>query len=260
MVLASWVGFLKPLFGYYLIVDRHSNFKIHTLQSKSPKYRIFHWLSRYSLRKADLSILTNQPLVDMVNKMGAEGFVMPDRFPRLPLAEVQDLGEKSHVLFICTFADDEPLDEVIKAAELLGDEVLFHVTGNPAKAESGIVSSAPSNIVFEGYLAEKDYQSLLASVDVVLTLTTMPHTMQCGAYEAVAAFRPLVFGPDNAMVEYFSQGRVVTQLDGKSIAASISEAIKRGDQLKHEARQLHSERSEWWDKNLKSFYSRVGSR
>ncbi len=253
MVLAAWAGFLKPFLGYTLIVDRHSNFKFHTRRSRALKYRVFHAFSRYSLARADLTIVTNQPLVSHVNEAGGRGFVMPDRFPQLEHEGVVDLGPGHHILFICTFADDEPLEEVFASARELGPEVHFHVTGNASKGDKDQLALAPPNVRFTGFLPDADYQALLRSVDVVLALTTMPHCMQCGAYEAVSAGRPLVFGPDPAMVEYFYKGRVVTEIEPAALAAALKEALENRDRLAREAQEVFVERGQWWDANLEQF-------
>ncbi len=257
VVLASWACLLRPFFGYYLIVDRHSNFKLHKLDSKELKYRVFYKFSGHSLRHADLTIVTNEPLVELLEEMGGRGFVMPDRFPELPLAEKRDLGPGKHALYICSFDDDEPVSEVMDAARLLGSGVTLHVTGKFSKAAPGVVDTAPDNVNFTGFISEEEYQSLLASVDTVLTLTTMPHTMQCGAYEAVTASRPLVFGPDKAMVQYFDKGCVVTELKAASIAKSIEQALNDCENLMAESKLLHRERSAWWNNNLKEFFGLV---
>ncbi len=226
LFLASLVCLLRPLFGYRLVVDRHSSFKLDTMGSRSPKYRLFHLLSRYTVRTADLTIITNEPLKSLVEEWGGVGFVLPDKFPELPLARRIDLGPGRHVLFICTFSDDEPVADVLEAARLLGDGTTVHVTGNVQGKRPDLPGQAPPNVHFTGFLPEDEYQSTLASCDVVLALTTKPHIMQCGAYEAVSAHRPLVIGPDEAMVQYFSKGRIATEIDSVSIAAALKEALE----------------------------------
>jgi hypothetical protein len=258
MILAALAGLLRPLFGYFLVIDRHSNFKLHTTGSLSLKYKAFHALSGYSIRKADLTIVTNQVLCRLVDQQGGCGFVLPDKFPELPRAQVRSLGPGHHILYVCSFDEDEPVEAVLAAAELLREDFRFHVTGNFRKPGwKEIVSSAPANVRFMGFVAEDEYQSMLVSCQVVVTLTNLPHIMQCGAYEAVAAGTPLVFGPDQAMVEYFSRGCLSTELDPASIAQAIGAAAGDRTRLGAEIRNLRQERDADWQRMKADLLSRL---
>ena len=93
----------------------------------------------------------------------------------------------------------------------------------------------------------EEYLALLNSCDAVMTLTTNPHTMQCGAYEAVSVGKPLVMGPDKAMVDYFFKGNVVSRLEAPDLARSINEVLERGEVLRRETKELFEERSVYWE-------------
>src|SRR5207249_11301841 len=59
--LATLASFLKPLFGYTLVVDRHSNFDF-----SNTRDGLFNRLSNYGLRIADLTIVTNEAVQRLV--------------------------------------------------------------------------------------------------------------------------------------------------------------------------------------------------
>jgi hypothetical protein len=96
-------------------------------------------------------------------------------------------------------------------------------------------------------LPEEAYQSLLTSCDVVLTLTIIPNIMQCGAYEAVSAGKPLVMGTDKAMSDWFFKGRVTTEISGSAIAEALGLAVRDREKLQNETSALRIERGRDWE-------------
>ena len=81
IVLAAFLCFTQPLFRYKLIVDRHSNFMFN--RPKDLLYKLFIILSDYTIRKADLTIVTNEYLNDYVKEKGGRGFVLQDKIPEI---------------------------------------------------------------------------------------------------------------------------------------------------------------------------------
>ena len=64
MVLAALAAFLKPVFRYTLIVDRHSNFPLPGERVSGATERVLGWLSAFSIRRADVTIVTNTEIAD----------------------------------------------------------------------------------------------------------------------------------------------------------------------------------------------------
>jgi hypothetical protein len=113
IVLTSLLCILKIFFQYSLIVDRHSNFKFHTSKSMNPKWIIFHWLSKLSLRRADLTIVTNQFLKSYIESCGGKSEILPDKLPSLKSANPQKLLGRVNYVFVSTFSEDEPIHELL---------------------------------------------------------------------------------------------------------------------------------------------------
>ena len=257
VVLASLAVFFRKLLGYRTVVDRHSNFKFDSMDSKDLQFRVFHFLSRYSVRGADLTVVTNEYLADVVREWGGRAIVLPDRIPEMEYDETRDLGTGHHVLFVNTFSTDEPVEEVLEAGRLLGPRISIHITGNVQKAAPGLIDGAAENVFFTGFIPDREYASLMASVDLVLTLTTQAHTMQCGAYEAVSLGKPLIFADSREMREYFHKGIVLTEPNGKAIADSISSAVENYEQLVRESRELKEEIAVSWTEKFRSLQEEV---
>ncbi|MFQ5561167.1 MAG: glycosyltransferase [Nitrospinota bacterium] len=113
------------------------------------------------------------------------------------------------VTFINSFADDEPLKELLDAARKL-PRVKFFVTGglNDARAKSSLVRQKPENVSFTGFLPNTRYFSLLKSSDAIIVLTTKDHTMQRGGYEAIYMRKPIIISGTGVLKEAFPKGAV----------------------------------------------------
>jgi|SRR5690554_34180 len=223
IILTTIVCFLKRVLGYKVIVDRHSNFKFQLIRSKKWKWKIFHLLSRYTIRKADLTIVTNDYLKDYVDSQNGHGFVLPDKLPTLSSANIKPLKGEFNFVFISTFSDDEPIEAVITAMIGMDQSCHLYVTGRYSSYPDidKLLSNLPTNVTLTGFLSEFDYQSLIASADTLIIITDQEYTLTCGAYEAVALEKPMVLGDTETLRNYFSLGAVYTGTDTVSIMDSL---------------------------------------
>lgn len=262
IVLSSFLVFLKPLFGYVLVMDRHTNFKFSTENSRELKWRLFHVLSRYVNASADLTIVTNEYLKQLVDRVGGRGFVLQDKLPAIH-GVAREMEKKFHVMFISTFSEDEPIEEVFEAARILGSKYRIHVTGNYAKfnpINSGQLK-VPRNVELTGYLEETDYQDLLASVDVVMVITDMEYTLTCGAYEAVAVGKPMVLSDTKTIRSYFTKGAHYARPIAAEIADQVCAACDDLRRLEEEVAILKHELEKDWSvrfANLRSLICDLG--
>ena len=127
LVLAALACTLKPLLRYRLVVDRHSNFELRTLTPPAPVRFMFNRLSRWTTRGADLTIVTNETLRVLTDAWGGRGFILQDKLPALAAAPMALARPGSHLVFVCTFSEDEPVAEVLEAARRLPDGITVHV-------------------------------------------------------------------------------------------------------------------------------------
>lgn len=232
IVLAAIVCFLKPILRYKIVVDRHSNFKFQFLNSRNVKWKIFHFLSRYTIRKADLTIVTNDYLKNYVDAHHGRGFVLPDKLPTLSSENIMPLKGEFNFVFISTFSDDEPIEQVITAAAKMGSRCQLYVTGRYSSYKNidRLLATLPMNVTLTGFLSEPDYQSLLASADTLIVITDQEHTLTCGAYEAVALGKPMILGDTDTLKNYFALGAVYTKPNIFSITESLKLAIEQYDE------------------------------
>lgn len=248
IILAFLVCILKKIFGYQVIVDRHSNFYIPSLNSNRIKARLFQFFSTYSIGNAELTIITNHHLKNLVENMGGNGFVLQDKLPSLTRFNILPLKGKYNLVCICSFnSNDEPFLEVIEAAKMISTDICIYITGNYKKECSNLDKKIPDNIRLTGFLAEEKFQSLLFSCDIVIALTTKKHTLLCSAYEAVSINKPIILSQTSELVDYFYKGAIYTNNNALEIAEAIKEAILKIGLLKTQINDLKYELDKKWN-------------
>jgi glycosyltransferase involved in cell wall biosynthesis len=225
LVLSALAVALRGALRYHLVVDAHN-------EAVDPYENRQSWigaLSRWVVRRADLTIVTNRQLAQLVCEQRGKPFILPDRIPAWSGGTVRRLDAAFNVVLIATFAKDEPVRAIFDAVR--GAELTLHVTGNPARLPASVKAAAPPNVRFTGFLGEEDYWSLLRSADAVVDLTLKPDCLVCGAYEALAVAKPLLLSNNAASVELFGDGALYTD----NSSADIRRALL----------QLRAEQQEW---------------
>jgi hypothetical protein len=248
IVLACIATLFRPIFGYILIVDAH-NAGIYPIKVKIIADHIIKWL----LRQANFTIVTNQALVKRVITNGGRPLIIPDPLPNnigLPRPQVPNKNKKLFkVLFICTWAADEPYLEVMAAAELVDDAHIF-ITGSSKGREKQFLRAIPRNVTLTGYVPEQEYHQLLLDSDIIIDLTTRENCLVCGAYEAVAAEKPFVLSKTDALQIYFCKGGVHVDNHAEAIAMGIKALVAQYDFYLDEIHQFKSELEQNWSRQF----------
>lgn len=120
---------------------------------------------------------------------------------------------------------EEPVVESIEAARLLPD-VEFLFTGDPDNVSADVVSGAPSNAIFTGWLQYPRFLAALANSDVVATFSVGPHMMNRAAFEAVGLGRALVLSDYPGLRSRFGDAAVYCPNDPAAMAAAIDCALR----------------------------------
>jgi glycosyltransferase involved in cell wall biosynthesis len=247
LILALLLCFIRPLFGFRLIIDRHSNFMLGVEGGVTKK--LFAMISNLTLRLADLTIVTNHHLKELVESNGGKGIVLQDKLPAFSCRNRTGLKGGFNVVFTTSFSGDEPIAEVISAYAGIGHGITLYITGNYRKYPDYVkyVGPAYENIVFTGFLPEGEYQELLFSADAVLCLTRNDHTLTCGAYEGLALGKPMILSNTGAIREYFRKGAVYADASQESIKSATLACLATYDRLATEAVLLRSQVEEDWN-------------
>jgi glycosyltransferase involved in cell wall biosynthesis len=162
--------------------------------------------------------------------------------------EPRDCSGERRLLFVCTFAPDEPLMEVLAAVREL-PSVTLQVTGDLRRRPAEAQRAASANVEWVGYLGPDEYVSALARADVVMTLTQRPESVQRSAHEAVDALRPLVLTNWPHIGELFPYA-ILVENDAASIRAGVEAAFDRCSELSSVAAQARSVQHRRWSEQL----------
>ena len=253
MVLTLLAALCKPLFGYRLVVDRHTNFYLSRAGTKHPFWVVVRALSRWTVSVTDLTIVTNAFLLRLVESMGGVGVVVPDPIPDDFKEEVTDAeshAEFRSVVFVSTYARDEPIDAVIAAARELINDTKILITGRPSGKwrTDEVRAGLPANVVQTGYLDRGSYKRAIESSSAVMVLTTLEHCLTCGAYEATAVGKPMILSNTTAIRSHFSSGAVYVEPLPESIVHGVRAALENNVRLSKESRALRGALREDWVK------------
>lgn len=245
IILTLFAIFLKKIYKYEIVVDSHNA----GLYPFDEKFKRLLFIYDYIQKKADLTIVTNSQLSDLVQKNCGIPFVLPDKIPifKCPKKKIK-LREGYNVVFICTFAKDEPYEEVISASEKLPSDYHIYITGNYKFLRD---LKTKNNISYTGFLSETDYVNLVYSADAIIDLTSMQDALLCGAYESVALYVPLITTDTKVLKEYFHKGVIYTLNDSESIAKAIVKSKVCQKQLRKEVIELNKELKKKWNINFK---------
>lgn len=244
IILALLALGLKKLLGYCLIVDAH-NAGIFPLEGRSC---LLMGISRLLQRGADLTLVTNDRLREIVSSNGGRAFVLPDRIPAARQCGRFPVDSGTSIAFICTFKEDEPYREVIEAAGEIAEDVHIYFTGNYGNKMEGV--QLPGNVTLLGFLSEDDYWSLLASCDFIMDLTKREWCLVCGAYEGISLSKPLILSNTQATRAYFSSGCVYVDPDPESIAEGIALAVSNQAALSRDVKAFKIRVEKKWEVNL----------
>lgn len=252
IVLAFLIVLAKPFNKAFVCVDAHNV----GLFPREGRPSVLSAVARFIQRRADLTLVTNEALRRHVEGNGGRAFVLPDRIPRIETGESLRLEGTTNILFICSYAADEPYEIVFQAAEKIDPGVFIYVTGNYRKR--GIrPEDLPGNVVLTGFLPEEEYCRMLGSVDGTIDLTTRRNCLVCGAYESVAVGKPMILSDTAALREYFSMGAVYTRHTAEAMAQAIEDHVARRGELSDEVRRLKDLREAEWEARRRELQERL---
>lgn len=267
IVLTALVLVIRSILKYKVVVDRHSNFKFEYQNSRSLKWKVFHWVSQQTLRKANLTIVTNSAIKEFCEEIGSNTVILPDKLPVFDLTmedsvyRASEKHQKKIIMVITMFDADEPIPEVIEAGRKLGDDCLMYMTGNFKKmySDSDKEVLLSEGVVFTGFIPESDYLRLMHSADVVVVLTKKDLILNCGAYEGLAMGKPLVLSSTKTIKDYFCFGSVYVEPTSEDIFRGILFAIENNKIMRQEIIDNLPDFRANWIKSFKKIEALVNS-
>ncbi|WP_323813285.1 hypothetical protein [Cellvibrio sp. NN19] len=199
--------------------------------------------NRFICKSIDITLVSNTNLFGTVTEMGGRPFAFPDPIPASDASVIHDFKVKNYILFISSWADDEPINNVLNAFIATGlwrETYELHVTGRikESKLEKPKESYETFGIKFLGYLSEEDYwRSLIESV-INIDLTTRKDCLVCGAYESISVAVPVLLSNNAASVNYFGDYALFTDNSPEDIKAKLELAIEDIDKIREKAQSV----------------------
>lgn len=230
---------------YCLLFNARYCMDSHTSAFDRPRWLFFMPLHGWLAKRTIWAATTNAELTGRVDAMGAIGISVEDIPFEIPKNEYPVDTERFSIAVICSFDVDEPILEIMLAAQKL-DDVRFYVTGNPKKASAEIKSAKPENVTFTGFLSNDDYAGLLHSVQAVLVLTTLDFTMQRGGSEAITVEKPLITSNFGILKRIFYKGTIHVDNSPESIVEAVNRLRSELPKYTQEMIEMKQERAERW--------------
>lgn len=229
LLVTAW--FYSKIHGSRLVAD------MHTGAFNDPRWKWSLPLTMLLLR-GQTAIVTNSFLSTLCREKKVNAEVLHDVIEERGSGNVS--RERNTVLCPVSYANDEPIDEILLAAGLT-PELKWILTG---KAPSDVKKAAPKNVTFTGFVTDAEFEALMESSELVLALTTRPHTMQRAGYEALSFGVPQVTSDFAVLREFLDTAALYTSPDAKNIADAVSTAFAQLETLVKEVVAIRAERIE----------------
>jgi len=237
IVLAGLSVFMGKLLGKQVIIDAH-NAGMFPLEGKN------RWMNRlvgFINKKSNMVIVTNDYLKKYIEQTGGVAISIPDPIPDLSCPSKKSVVDnKFRIVYVCSWAKDEPFDKVIHVAAKLNESICVYVTGNNKGRYENMTSDS---LVLTGFISDEDYEQLLCTCDAVMVLTDRENCLVCGAYEGVAVKKPLILSDTGILKDYFYKGCIYTENTEAEITNAIYSVIERYEKLSREVNELMAEKN-----------------
>ncbi len=240
------------LSGSRYIVDAHSAALL------LPYWTHPRWFWALPARSALTTIVTNEHFAQMLANWNARALVLRDIPTTFPDGAPYPLNGSFNVTVVNTFSDDEPLEQVLQAAQGM-EGVRFYITGKVSRANPDLVKGAPANVNFTDFLSTEQYYALMRGSHAVMCLTTRDHTMQRGACEALSLGRPIVTSHWPLLREYFHQGTVHVDNTSDGIRQGVHEMKTNYETYLRDIREMQVSQQAEWQKKVGELAALVGS-
>ncbi len=245
IVLSCLTLVIRPFLQFYLIIDAHNVGVIWYGSAQWFFQPILNILHRY----ANLTIVTNGPLSEIITEHGGNPLILPDAIPDFRpknTTRAFKRSEKFIITFINTFSSDEPYKEVFEASKLLPNNTLVYTTGNVEKVGGVRQFNCEGKVVFKGYIPEDEYLDLLGKSDCIIDLTIRDNCLVCGAYEGLALGIPMVLSDSVVTRQLFNKGVAYSKADAVSIVEAILDVMENHSSYQKQLLVLRDEfQAEW---------------
>jgi glycosyltransferase involved in cell wall biosynthesis len=235
--LAVWI--YARLSATQFVIDAHTAAFVH------PRWKPLLFIHKWFSRAARTTIVTNEHMQNIVYDWKAHATIIRDVPVRFAEPRYPKLNGSVNMTLVSTFTYDEPLELFFEAARQL-PEIRFHITGDYRRGEPRLLVAKPANVTLTGFLSDADYVGLLLASDAVISLTTLDHTMQRAAYEALYLGRPVITSNSDLLRRHFCKGTVHVGNTVDEIVAGVRRMRNNLPCFRAEIEELRRDRLQDW--------------
>ena len=175
----------------------------HSGPFNNPRWTRFKLFSRWVFSRCKGIFVHNEFMLEWARSFGVPTLLL--RYPGFALASdiaLQPEVPGDHILVPFSYEFDEPVREFLTAARSVPHISLF-LTG---EAPEWAIEAAPANCKFIGWVDRSRYEHLLATSRGVVALTSLEHTAQMAAFEAVEHGVPVLTSGTKALRQFHQGG------------------------------------------------------
>ncbi len=217
-VTGAWLIFLRCGLGFDICASAHSG------PFNDPRWTRFKAFSRWVFSRCNGMFVHNELMLDWARSYGVPTTLL--RYPGFALASdiaLEPVIPSDHVLVPLSYRFDEPVRELLIAAQSV-PHISLLLTG---QAPKWAIKAAPANCEFIGWVDRSRYEYLLATSRGVVALTSMEHTAQMAAFEAVEHGVPVLTSGTKTLRQFHRAGAIfVSDHEPASLAHGL-EALWR---------------------------------
>jgi glycosyltransferase involved in cell wall biosynthesis len=248
------------VFVYCKLMSANYILDTHPPAFYSKKWRWSVSILRYFAKYASINITDQERFKQLYETWGARAIILskPSRLVRQSnINQILPPKGEMIVTVVNTFAPDEPLEPILRAAEQLPN-YYFYITGDTIYADRNILTNKTKNVIFTGYLLNDEYWNQLEKSRVVMVLTTYPHSLLAGAQDAMDIGKPMILSKQPVLTEYFSKGVIFVENTTKGIVDGLLTFCEKELYLIQEVPELLLEKQAEWDENYMELLNLIG--
>lgn len=247
-----------PIILFCTIFSKKFVIDAHTGAFSNPMWEKVSFMQKYFCQKALFTIVTCSNLAKQVEHWHGKSLIIPDVPIKFFNPVCPSFIEKNNfnITFVSSFATDEPLQEIISAAEKF-KKISFYITGKINNYAKQYINIASSNVHFTDFLSDEEYYGLLKASKLIIALTKNSDTMQRGAYEAIYIGKPIMTSDWPILRENFSTGAIFVDNNVESIIDGISNAQSNINNLTMQADKLKEDKMKLWKLNKAMILSKL---
>jgi glycosyltransferase involved in cell wall biosynthesis len=240
--------FVKHLMKFKLAVDNHAIWSLKTIREPILSQAI-NFFEKFVVKRTDLNCSANEKWTQELQLMGAKAaitfhdFVPPLResvATKVNAEGIERLSLPEHNFLVIASHGGHPqelLELEIEAIKQLKDSVLV-ITGKREKLAKRLAKlSLPPNVVYAGFLEEKDYAALKKNADAALALSREPNTVSHALHEFLSHKLPSIVLKDDLLNSLFDSSIVEVEDTNPTSVASVLQKVLKDDLFRSTVKQ-----------------------